>query len=89
MDKEWHDFEFDDPDHQSNPDIPKFANSQDLDKSIHYFGIATFSIGYHKRLNRNTSLQIAPYAQIPLTGIGMGRVDLMTAGLQMKISFSK
>ena len=89
IDKEWHDFEFQESEHLLDPDIPKFANSQNIDTYVHYFGISTFSFGYHKRLSDNTSLQIAPYVQIPLTGIGIGRVELMTAGVQVKLLLRK
>ncbi len=53
----------------------------------HWFGIGLVSVGYHKMLNRKTSLQIAPYLQIPLTGVGHGEIKLWSAGLSLACNF--
>ncbi len=89
MDKEWYDFNYENVQHINDPNIPKFSNNIDSDKSIHYFGIGTFSVGYQKQLNKKTALQVAPYIEVPLTGIGLGQVDLISTGVQLRISFSK
>lgn len=89
MDKEWYDFDYNNPDHLNDPSIPKFQNNIGSDKSIHYLGVTSFSFGYQKQLNKRTALQIAPFIEVPLTGIGMGQVDLISTGVQVKLSFSK
>lgn len=56
-------------------------------KNKHWFGIGEFSIGYQHFLNHKTILNIEPYMQIPLTGIGHGKVKLWTIGVSAKINF--
>jgi hypothetical protein len=53
----------------------------------HWFGIGQVSAGYHLRLGKRTSLQLAPYFQIPLTGLGHGKVKLWSMGMQANFSF--
>jgi len=53
----------------------------------HWFGIGLVSVGYNKILSRKTSLQIAPYLQIPLTGVGHGEIRLWSAGLNLACNF--
>lgn len=53
----------------------------------HWFGIGLVSVGYNKMLGRKTSLQIAPYLQIPLTEVGHGEIKLWSAGLSLAYNF--
>ncbi len=53
----------------------------------HWFGIGEVSVGYNLPFSNNTSLQIAPYAQIPFTGIGHGQVKFFTTGIQLRYNF--
>lgn len=53
----------------------------------HWFGIGEVSLGYNLPFSDNSSLQIAPYAQIPLTGIGHGQVKFFTTGIQLRYNF--
>lgn len=90
MNQEEYNLAFSDPIREADPNVPKRISSTNEDsKQQHYFGIGTFSIGYQKYINRNTSIQIEPYLQIPFTGIGLGQVDLISTGVQVKIAFRK
>jgi|GEM_PF-2134993 len=90
MNSEWYDLQFSDPDRMADPNIRKSISTEDIDgKCIHYFGIGMVSAGYQKYMTGNTAVQIGPYVQLPFTGIGMGSVDLYSAGVQLKVSFSK
>jgi len=53
----------------------------------HWFGIGLISVGYNKSLSRKTSMQIAPFLQIPLTGVGHGEIKLWSAGLRLAFNF--
>ena len=90
MNQEGYDLYFSDPDRQADPDVLKrISSDNEATKQQHYFGIGTLSFGYQKYINRNTSIQIEPYLQIPFTGIGLGQVDLISTGVQVKIAFRK
>ena len=58
------------------------------DENSHLVGVGRFSIGYQKVFTDNTSLQIAPYLQFPLTGIGAGQVNLYSSGVQVAVKFN-
>jgi len=55
--------------------------------SQHLFGIGEIAIGYNLPFSNNASLQIAPYAQIPFTGIGHGQVKFFSTGVQLRYNF--
>lgn len=56
-------------------------------KSRHWLSIGEISIGYQKFLSERTSIQVAPYLQIPIKGIGHGLVKLWSFGINGKFSF--
>lgn len=53
----------------------------------HWFGIGLVSVGYNQVLGRKTSIQIAPYLQIPLARVGHGEIKLWSAGLSLTGNF--
>ena len=53
----------------------------------HWFGIGEVAAGYNLPLSNNTSLQIAPYAHIPFTGIGHGQIKFFSSGIQIRYNF--
>ena len=90
MNNEWYDFRWEDQAIMADPTVPKSSSNQALDrKCIHWFGIGNLSFGYKKYLSKNIAAQLGTYVQVPITGIGMGNVDLFSTGVQMKISFAK
>ena len=58
------------------------------DENKHLVGVGRVSFGYQKVLSDKTTIQVAPYLQFPLTGIGAGRVNLYSSGLQLAVKFN-
>lgn len=56
-------------------------------KNRHPFSVANLSLGYEYNRNR-FSLQAAPYLKIPLKGIGQGKAELFSSGLQIAVKYS-
>lgn len=50
-------------------------------KSMYYFGIANFSLGYAGRLSPRSFWQVEPFVKLPLGSIGWGKVDLSSTGV--------
>lgn len=55
-------------------------------KNNHLFSILNLAIGYRRQLGKQLSYQLAPFVKIPLTGIGEGKVNLYSAGLQLSLN---
>ncbi|MDA0196020.1 MAG: outer membrane beta-barrel protein [Bacteroidetes bacterium] len=47
----------------------------------HLLSVLNMSIGIEKQLTRQFGIEIEPYLRFPLTGIGMGKVDLTSSGI--------
>jgi len=47
----------------------------------HYFSVLNLSAGYSYRLSNTFSLSAEPYVEVPLTGIGAGKVHLNSGGV--------
>jgi hypothetical protein len=61
-------------------------------KNRHYFSSFRLSAGYEKELGKNISLIAEPYINLPLSGVGYGKVKLNSAGILFSLSvkpFSK
>ncbi|MEO6289740.1 MAG: hypothetical protein ABIO76_07465 [Ginsengibacter sp.] len=68
--------------------ISKISPGQYQEKSYtirnqneHYFSSLRFSAGYERRLNKIISFTTEPYINLPLSGIGYGKVKLNSAGV--------
>lgn len=56
-------------------------------KGTGYFAAAVdLSLGYEKKIGKSTSIRIEPYLQIPLKGIGVGSMPVITTGLHIGIT---
>jgi hypothetical protein len=62
-------------------DYPYVAKNENK----HYFSILTISGGYTHRISRTVSLSAEPYVEVPLTGIGVGKVHLNSGGILFSI----
>lgn len=51
----------------------------------HYFSILTLSGGYTHKISNTVSLSAEPYIEVPLTGIGVGKVHLSSGGILFSI----
>ena len=47
----------------------------------HYFSVLDLSAGYNLHLSKTVSLSAEPYLKIPLSGIGVGKVQLNSTGV--------
>jgi hypothetical protein len=54
----------------------------------HYFSVLNLSGGYTYRLNKTFSLSAEPYIEVPLTGIGAGKVHLNSGGVLFTVGVS-
>ena len=81
---EWYGFDYDDA--LVRP--PIYTDVVVEDENSHLVGVGRFAIGYQKVFSDKTSLQIAPYLQFPLTGIGAGQVNLYSSGVQVAVKFN-
>jgi hypothetical protein len=52
----------------------------------HYFSVLTISGGYNYRFNKRVSIQAEPYLQLPLSGIGNGKIKLNSAGVLFTVN---
>ncbi len=52
----------------------------------HYLSSLRISAGYEKTLNKTVSLTAEPYLNLPLSGIGYGKVKLNSAGLLFSVN---
>ncbi|GAC1438996.1 MAG: hypothetical protein NVSMB63_03670 [Sediminibacterium sp.] len=49
--------------------------------------IAHLSAGFEKRIGQNLSVQVEPYAKMPLTGIGFGNIRLSSFGVNLAVQY--
>jgi len=91
MSSEWYGFEYTPTDRAFLLASGVTPVDEVYDKNLnqHYFGVANVAAGYQSRLSNGMHLQISPYMQIPLTGIGSGKVDLYTAGIKVAMKMSR
>ena len=62
------------------------GNWTDSAHSNYLFSIINLSGGFEQRIGRIGNLRIEPYLRIPLSGIGSGRLPIMSAGLNIGIT---
>lgn len=52
-----------------------------------WFKILNLSLGFEKTISRSLSVQAEPYARIPLSGVGYGKMDISTYGILVGIKY--
>jgi hypothetical protein len=67
--------------------VPKTIMYSYSNKNNHLLSIVNLSLAYRRTINTQWSWQLAPFAKIPLTGVGEGKVQLSSIGLQGSIHF--
>ncbi|HET9824101.1 MAG TPA: hypothetical protein VFP87_02140, partial [Chitinophagaceae bacterium] len=60
---------------------PLYYRYEVNNENKHYFSVVDLSAGYNLRLNNTLSLSAEPYIKIPLSGIGVGKVQLNSGGV--------
>ncbi len=58
---------------------------QAKNENKHYFSVLDLSAGYKRQINHTLSVSAEPYVEIPLTGIGVGKVHLNSGGILFTI----
>jgi hypothetical protein len=53
----------------------------------HYLAILSLSAGYQYQVGKRFSLLAEPYVQLPLNGVGLGKVKLQSTGLLLTAAF--
>lgn len=67
---------------------PRYSSYTYTTGAFHLFSTASFSVGLEQKLNRNLSVLIAPYINIPLQGIGEGKIYLNSFGVQGGLKYN-
>ena len=62
----------------SNLDVQKASN--------YWFSIINLSAGYEHRLGKIGNLRIEPYLRIPMSGLGSGKLNILSSGLNVGIT---
>ena len=52
----------------------------------HYFAVLNLSAGYQYQLSKRIALQAEPYFKLPLSGIGLGKIKLNSAGVLFTVT---
>ncbi len=70
---------------QNNPAV--WDSSWNLKRPSQYpFSIINLSAGFEQRLGKIGNLRVEPYVRIPLTGMGTGKLPIMSTGVNIGIT---
>jgi len=65
-----------------------YHSYQTKNENKHYFSVINLSGGYTYRLSKTISLSAEPYVEVPVTGIGAGKVHLNSGGVLFTVGIS-
>ena len=65
--------------------VPGTKNSSYNSTDTHILSILHLSAGFDKPISKNWSVQIEPYAKIPLGGVGFGNIQLSSFGINFSM----
>jgi len=54
--------------------------------STNLLAVATVGFGYNRFLGKGAALRLEPYIKIPLTGVGIGKLPIMSTGMNIGIT---
>lgn len=66
---------------------PATRNASYPSGNTHVLSIVHLSAGMEKKLSKTLSLQVEPYAKIPLAGVGVGQIRLSSFGVNFGLQF--
>jgi hypothetical protein len=67
---------------------PMTTRSMEYNSSdTHIMSILHLSAGFENRISRSLSLQVEPYAKLPLGGVGFGNIRLSSFGLNFSVQY--
>ena len=81
VEREWYDFTYE------NPTDESMLGWGQEGVCRHVFDILNFTAGYQWRTTDRSMLRLAPYYNLPLTGIGDGKMSMQSAGVRLELSF--
>jgi hypothetical protein len=55
------------------------------DNTSHLFSVVNVSAGYEKSVGKNLSIQVEPYLKLPVSGIGFGKMQMNSYGINFAI----
>jgi hypothetical protein len=55
---------------------------------IYYTASLDFGLGFEKDLSKKTHIRLEPYLQIPISGIGIGKLPVKTIGIRVGLTRS-
>jgi hypothetical protein len=76
MKREDYSYEF-----KSNNGSSYYHSYETKNENKHYFSVLNLSGGYSYQLSNTVSISAEPYVEVPLTGIGAGKVHLNSGGI--------
>ncbi|ELR71973.1 hypothetical protein C900_01968 [Fulvivirga imtechensis AK7] len=56
-------------------------------ENSHWFSILNLSVGYERRIGRHIFLQLEPFLKAPMSGVGEGKVDLVSTGAFLNLKY--
>jgi len=65
-----------------------YHSYQTNNENKHYFSVINLSGGYNYRLSKTISFSAEPYVEVPVTGIGAGKVHLNSGGVLFTVGVS-
>jgi hypothetical protein len=69
----------------TNAGLPATRSMEYSSSDTHIMSILHLSAGFENRISSNWSLQIEPYAKLPLGGVGFGNIRLSSFGLNFSV----
>ena len=63
---------------------PRKANYKN--SSTNLFAVASFGFGYNRNLGNGSVLRLEPYIKIPVKGVGIGSLPIMSSGMNIAIT---
>lgn len=66
---------------KTNTSSSYYHSYETKNENKHYFSILNLSAGYSYQLSNTISISAEPYLEVPLTGIGAGKVHLNSGGI--------
>lgn len=54
--------------------------------STNLLAVATIGFGYNRSLGKGATLRLEPYIKIPVTGVGIGKLPIMSSGMNIGIT---
>lgn len=69
------------------PDEELLKGWREDNTNQHLMGMGQFSVGFQRVTGKRSAVQIESFLQLPLTGIGHGKVNLLTVGASVNYTF--